>query len=111
MSEAVARFRAASEVGDVEGMMAALAPAPQLVSPISGRLIFHGEGDLRVLLTAIYGTMRDVRWGPELGDGEMRVVLGEAKVARCGSPTRWCSTSPATGRSKPSGHISGRGWG
>src|SRR3954447_14918636 len=80
MSEAVARFRAASEAGDVEGMMAALAPAPRLVSPISGRLIFHGEGDLRVLLTAIYRTMRDVRWGPELGDGEMRVVLGEAKV-------------------------------
>src|SRR4051794_37921363 len=80
MSDPVARFRAASEVGDVEGMVATLAPEPRLVSPISGRLIFRGEADLRVVLTAIYGTLRDVRWGPELEDGELRVVLGAARV-------------------------------
>lgn len=60
--------------------MASLAPGAALVSPVSGRLVFRGHPDLRVLLGAVYGALGQVRWSDELGDGRLRVVLGEATV-------------------------------
>lgn len=80
MDDAVSRYRAASEAGDVEGIMATLAPNPEFVSPISGRMVFRGDEDLRVLLTAVYGSMTGLRWREEIGDGSVRVILGEASV-------------------------------
>ncbi len=80
MDDAVARFRAASEANDIDAMMASLAPDAALVSPVSGRLVFRGHPDLRVLLGAVYGALGEVRWGDELGDGRLRVVLGESTV-------------------------------
>jgi hypothetical protein len=52
VDDAVARYRAASEANDIDATMAVLAPDAELVSPISGRLVFRGRDDLRVLLTA-----------------------------------------------------------
>lgn len=40
MSDAVARFRSASEANDVPAMMATLAPDAELVSPLSGHMVF-----------------------------------------------------------------------
>lgn len=80
MDDAVALYIDASERGDVEALMEALAPDVELVSPISGRMVFRGEDDVRVLLAAVYGTLKGLRWTRTLGEGEDRVVLGEARL-------------------------------
>jgi hypothetical protein len=61
-------------------MMDTLASDVELVSPISGRMIFRGADDLRVLLTAVYGSMTGLRWREEVGDGAHRVVIGDGRI-------------------------------
>ncbi|HYN51791.1 MAG TPA: nuclear transport factor 2 family protein [Thermoleophilaceae bacterium] len=80
MDDAVARYRAATEANDIEAVMSVLTPDAELVSPISGRMVFRGHDDLRVLLTAVYGSMTGLRWREEVGDGSVRVVIGDAAV-------------------------------
>jgi len=80
VEDAVARYRAASEANDIDGIMGTLAPDAELVSPISGRVVFRGRDDLRVLLTAVYGSLTGLRWRDEVGDGRVRVLTGGAKV-------------------------------
>ena len=41
MDDAVARYRTASEANDINGLIATLTPDVQLVSPLSGRLVFR----------------------------------------------------------------------
>ena len=62
MDDAVARYLAASEANDIPAIMATLAPEAELVSPISGRMIFRGHADLRLLLGAIYGSLTALQW-------------------------------------------------
>jgi ketosteroid isomerase-like protein len=76
----VQRYLSASEAGDIDGIMAALAPEVEVVSPISGRMVFRGQDDVRVLLGAVYGSLKDLRWTRTLGEGEHRVVLGHARI-------------------------------
>lgn len=79
---AVAEYRAASQGRDIDRLIAALAPDAELVSPLSGRLIFRGCGDLRVLLGAVYDTVGDLRWHDEIGgEGPRRVLMGSCRVA------------------------------
>lgn len=78
--DAVARYRAASEADDIPALLATLAPDAELVSPLSGRMVFRGTRDLELLLTAVYGSMRNLRWSEEVGDGSRRVVLGEGRL-------------------------------
>lgn len=80
MVDAVARYVRASEANDIDGLMETLAPDAELVSPLSGRMVFRGTDDLRVLLTAVYGSMTGLHWHTEVGDGNVRVVIGEGKV-------------------------------
>lgn len=80
MDDAVSRYRSASEAGDVDGIMAALTPDVELVSPISGRMVFRGGDDVKLLLEGVYGALKDLRWTDTLGDGERRVIFGEAKL-------------------------------
>jgi SnoaL-like domain len=80
VENAVARYRTASEANDIDGLIATLAPDVELVSPLSGRLVFRGQEDLRVLLSAVYGGMKGLRWREEVGDGATRVVLGDGMV-------------------------------
>ncbi len=80
MHDAVAGFRAASEANDIDALMATIAPDAELVSPISGRMVFRGSDDVRVLLTAVYGTLTSVRWRQEVGESTVRVVTGDAVV-------------------------------
>lgn len=77
---AIAEYRAASESNDIEALMGTLAPDIELVSPLSGRLVFRGRDDLRELLGAVYGTVRGLRWGEDLGEGDTRLVLGTMRV-------------------------------
>ncbi len=80
MDDAVSQYRAASEAGDIDGIMAALTPDVELVSPISGRMVFRGSDDVRLLLRAVYGSLEGLRWTDSLGDGERRVIVGEARL-------------------------------
>jgi hypothetical protein len=81
MDDAISRYRSASEAGDVEGIMATLTPDVELVSPISGRMVFRGDADVELLLRGVYGgTLKGLRWTDALGEGERRVLVGEAKL-------------------------------
>ncbi len=80
MDDAVTRYRAASEANDIEAMMSTLTADAELVSPISGHMVFRGHDDLRALLTAVYGSLSGLRWREEVGDGSVRVVIGDAGV-------------------------------
>ena len=78
--DAVARFRAASEQNDIDMLMATLAEDAELISPLSGHMVFRGRDDLRVLLGAVYGTVTKLRWHRELAGAEVRVVIGECRI-------------------------------
>jgi hypothetical protein len=80
MDDAVSRYRSASETGEIDALMQTLSPDVELISPISGRMVFRGREDLRILLGAVYGSLNGLRWSETLGDGDRRVVLGEARV-------------------------------
>jgi hypothetical protein len=80
MDDAVDRYRAASEAGDIDALMATIAPDAELVSPLSGRMVFRGTGDLRILLAAVYSTARDLRWHEQVGEGASRVVIGSFRI-------------------------------
>lgn len=76
----MALYRAASEANDIDSLLGLLAPDAELISPLSGRMVFRGSQDLRLLLSAVYGSLRNWRWNEEVGDGELRVVFGAGKV-------------------------------
>jgi hypothetical protein len=80
MEDALATYIDASERNDIEAMMGALAPDVELVSPISGRMVFRGENDVRHLLTAVYGSLKGLHWTQTLGEGKDRVAIGEAHL-------------------------------
>jgi hypothetical protein len=80
VDDAVARYRIASESDDVDAAMRTLAPDVEVVSPISGRMVFRGHDDVRVLLSAVYSSLTALRWSQEAGDGAVRVILGDARV-------------------------------
>jgi hypothetical protein len=79
-TDAVTRFRAATQTADIDALMETLAPDATLTSPVSGRLKFRGHDDLRPLLTAVYRILSAMRWTEQIGDGARQVLLGEAKV-------------------------------
>ena len=80
MEDAIARYRAASEANDIEALLATLDPDAEVISPISGRMVFRGREDLRILLTAVYGSLTGLRWRLELGDGSTRVLAGDMRI-------------------------------
>jgi SnoaL-like domain len=84
MDDAVPRYLAATEAGDIDGFMETLTPDVEVVSPISGRMVFSGHDDVRILLSAVYGSLNGLRWIKEVGDGESRVAVGEARIGSIG---------------------------
>ncbi len=60
--------------------MDTLAPHVELVSPISGRMVFRGQPDVRTLLAAVYGSLRQLNWRENIGDDTARVVVSEARL-------------------------------
>lgn len=80
MDDAVAHFRTCSEADDLAALSTVLADDVELVSPLSGRLVFRGRADVALLLGAVYGSVSDLRWTEEVGDGAHRVVLGRCAV-------------------------------
>ncbi|MFD0361187.1 nuclear transport factor 2 family protein [Nocardia sp. GCM10030253] len=80
MTDAVSQFRKATESADIDALMDTLAPDAELASPVSGRLVFRGLDDLRILLSAVYSGVSAMRWTDQIGDGPRRVLLGEATI-------------------------------
>jgi hypothetical protein len=80
MDDAIGSYRKASEANDLDRLIGLLAPDAEVVSPISGRMVFRGSDDLRMLLGAVYSMTRDLRWTEEVGEGDARVLIGEFKV-------------------------------
>jgi hypothetical protein len=78
--DAIAVYREASEANDLDRLIGLLTPDAEVVSPISGRMVFRGTKDLRVLLGAVYSTTRGLRWTEEVGEGDARVLIGQFKV-------------------------------
>ena len=79
-TDAVAKFCAAARNNDVNGMLAALASDAELVSPLVGRMVFRGRDDLRMLLGAVFGSLRGLHWREFIGDGQTRVAVSEARI-------------------------------
>jgi hypothetical protein len=79
--DAVALFCDATRTNDVDKMVTALAPDADLVSPLSGRMVFRGHDDLRVLLGAVYGGLSNVVWREVIGDGATRVAVSDSRIA------------------------------
>jgi hypothetical protein len=80
MDDVVTRYRAASEANDIDALIELLEPDVELISPLSGRMVFRGRHDLRVLLAAVYGNLKGWRWHEQLGEGSLQVVIGSGKV-------------------------------
>ena len=79
--DAVTRFCEATQHDDVDGIVGTLAPDAELLSPLSGRMVFRGRDDLRVLLGAVYGGLSDLTWREVIGDGSTRVAVSDARIA------------------------------
>jgi len=80
-SDAVSRYLAASSANDIDGLIGTLAPDAELVSPISGRMVFRGQEDLRVLLGAIYSTLEDLQWGAPIGEGQIQTAVARCRIS------------------------------
>jgi hypothetical protein len=78
--DSIAHYRSASEVNDIARLMEATTDDVEVVSPISGRMVFRGQEDVGFLLSAVYGALSDLRWKQEIGDGDHRVLYGEARL-------------------------------
>jgi ketosteroid isomerase-like protein len=76
----VDHYLAAAQSHDIDALVETLADDPELVSPLSGRMVFRGRDDLRVLLQVVYGSLRGTRWQEPVRDGNQCVVLGESRV-------------------------------
>lgn len=77
-----ARYRQAGEAGDVEAVLAVLAPDVVLRSPITDRISFHGHEEMRDLLESVFETMTDIRYFADIGDDRQRALFFRARVGR-----------------------------
>jgi hypothetical protein len=74
------RYRRAGEAGDVDGVMATLAPSVVFHSPITERVVFSGHEQMRELLGAVFATVSHVRYFADVGDDRTRVLFDRLQV-------------------------------
>src|ERR1044072_9706796 len=101
MEDALAHYIDAWERNDIAAMMSALAPDVELVSPISGHMVFRGADDVRHLLIAVYGSLKGLRWTQTLGEGKDRVALREARLLGVGLTDAMVFELAPAGRIRP----------
>jgi len=75
-------FCAAAGRHDVDAMLDTLAPGATLTSPLVGGAVFSGSADLKLLLGAVYGALRDLRWDEPIGVGRRRLVISVGRIGR-----------------------------
>jgi hypothetical protein len=76
------RFRKAGEAGDVEGLLATLAPDIVLHSPITDSAAFHGIDEMRQLMTAVFETIADIEYSDDVGDDHVRYITSTGRIGR-----------------------------
>ncbi len=81
MEHAVERYCAASAANDIDALLDTLTPDAELCSPLSGHFVFRGREDLRVLLSAVYGSLHGLCWEEPVGEGATRLAIGDSRVA------------------------------
>ena len=79
--DAVATFCDATRANDLDRIVSTLAPDAELLSPLSGRMVFRGRDDLRVLLGAVYGGLSGLTWREVIGEGATRVAVSDGRIA------------------------------
>jgi hypothetical protein len=79
--DAVATFLEATRTNDIDRIVSTLAPDAELLSPLSGRMVFRGRDDLRVLLGAVYGGLSGLNWREVIGEGATRVAVSDGRIA------------------------------
>lgn len=77
---AARRFCAAMEAGDAFGAVEALSPDAVLHSPITLGIDFRGRDQLRELFEDVLAVVSEPRYTEEVGDGDVRVIVGEGRV-------------------------------
>jgi SnoaL-like domain len=80
VDDAVARYCAASQAGDMDELAATLAADVELPSPLIGRATFKGREDVRFLLDAVYGLLGRLQWEQPVGEGTARLAVAHATV-------------------------------
>src|ERR1700676_5320974 len=75
-------LRVAFEPRDFDGVANALSPDVVLHSPITSSFRFEGRDEVAPLLQSVRGVFTDLRYLHELGDGDVRVLVFEARVGR-----------------------------
>jgi hypothetical protein len=80
MADAVSRYQAGCETKNFDALADTLAPHVELLSPISGRMVFRGAADVSTLLAAVYGSLDQLNWREEIGEGAARVLVSEGRV-------------------------------
>lgn len=78
--DSISHYRSASEANDIARLMEATTADVEVVSPISGRMVFKGQKDVELLLRAVYGVLRGLKWQEAIGEGDRRVLYGEARL-------------------------------
>jgi SnoaL-like domain len=78
--ETTRRFKEAAEAGDVEDVLATLAPDVVLNSPITSSGHFTGLDDMRGLMTAVFDTLSDIRYFEDFGDATTRLIANRAHI-------------------------------
>ena len=74
------RFREAVEAGDVDTVLATLAPDVIAHSPVTASGHFHGHDDLRDVLAAMSESVTDVRYFDDSGDERVRHISSRARI-------------------------------
>ncbi|HWE32187.1 MAG TPA: nuclear transport factor 2 family protein [Solirubrobacteraceae bacterium] len=77
-----ARYRQAAEAGDVEALIATLAPDVVFHSPITDRAAFHGHDEMRELVEAVFETISDIHFFADVGEGRTRALFFRGRVGR-----------------------------
>jgi hypothetical protein len=76
------RFRATAEAGDLEGLVATLAPNAVMHSPITNGLQFDGAGEIRALLPHVFAVVEDIRYTDDVGDARTRALFYDARIGK-----------------------------
>ncbi|MGN2636579.1 nuclear transport factor 2 family protein [Nocardia takedensis] len=79
-NDVVSTFCAATEAGDVDAVIATLAPDAALVSPLAGRAVFRGHDDLRVLFSILLPALSGLTWRHRIREGNTAVAVADARV-------------------------------
>jgi hypothetical protein len=75
-----ARYRAAAEAGDVEGVLATCAPGARLNSPITTSTGFDGIDEWRSLLPHVFAVVENIRYTDDIGDAHTRALFYTATI-------------------------------